>query len=128
MIRENIRGNNQIVKIGVDGPYTGFTPSELTKNSFTSPGLFTRENITYTTRRAGLIPLIELPIDSGITEQARQILNRLRIDSLYIPDLLFSGFEGQYAQNVIETGKNNPRKQTIFCSTEPELSQVYFSA
>lgn len=105
--------------------YTGLA----SLNSRTIKNVPTNENLISTRqRRTEFTSLIEMPLKLGITERSNRMISRLKADGLYNSGLLFSGFNGIYGKNVIETGKKNPDKETVFCSTEDELFQVYFSA
>ena len=59
--------------------------------------------------------------DGYVATEADLIVDKLKFDGLYKPNLLYRGFDGKKLKILLEHGTDTPNSDTIFCGDEGDL-------
>ena len=64
---------------------------------------------------------IDLSTDGDIATDADMVVERLKCDGLYKPDLMYRGFDGERLKIMLKHGTDTPDSDMIYCGDEAEL-------
>ena len=66
---------------------------------------------------------IDLSTDGDVATDVDIVVERLKYDGLYKPDLMYRGFDGKKLRIMLKHGTDTPNSDMIYCGDENELRE-----